>query len=60
VDFEGAAVVHKSDAYADKVLAPAPAPTTEDQEAIRRATGGGAVRVEGGNARQTAPKLPGL
>lgn len=58
VDFEGAAIVHKSDEYSDKVLAKTPTPSTEDQEAIRRATGGAAVKAEGGNARPA--KLPGL
>jgi hypothetical protein len=59
VDFEGGALVHKSDAYADKVMAKTPAaPTAEEEEAIRRATGGGTVKVEGGNAKPS--KLPGL
>lgn len=58
VDFEGGAIVHKSTTYSDKVLAPTPTPTTEDQESIRRATGGGAVSAEGGSARPS--KLPGL
>ncbi len=60
VDFEGAALVHKPQDYADKLLAPAATLSTEDQESIRRATGGGAVKAEGGNVKQAAPKLPGL
>jgi hypothetical protein len=59
VDFEGGALVHKSDAYADKVMAKTtPTPTTEEQESVRRATGGGTVKVEGGNVKPS--KLPGL
>lgn len=58
VDFEGGAIVHKSDEYSDKVLAKTPTPSTEEQESIRRVTGGGTVTAEGGNARPA--KLPGL
>jgi hypothetical protein len=59
VDFEGGAIVHKSDAYSDKLIAKTPtASTPEEEESIRRATGGGAIKVEGGNARPS--KLPGL
>ncbi len=69
VDFEGANVVHRDQAFADRVVqsqgatqdaATPPAGTTEEQrtaqqEAIRRATGGGTVTIE----RRRGEKLPG-
>jgi hypothetical protein len=59
VDFEGAALVRKSEDYADKLLAPsvtAPATTTEE-ESVRRATGGATPTI--GTEAKTS-KLPGL
>ena len=60
VDFEGAGIVHRNEAFADRVLANAP-PTDEErrlaeEEAIRRATGGGDVIIERG---ERGFKLPG-
>jgi Protein of unknown function (DUF3035) len=61
VDFEGAAVIRKPQAYADKVLAPTVAASNADeQEATRRATGGAAVTIEPGRGGATPAKLPGL
>jgi Protein of unknown function (DUF3035) len=63
VDFEGADLVRKPEAYADKVLAPNPSTataTTDEQESIRRVTGGGAVTIEPGRGGATPTKLPGL
>ncbi|MDX2277401.1 MAG: DUF3035 domain-containing protein [Hyphomonadaceae bacterium] len=61
VDFESQSIVHRNEAFADRVLAQSTqAPTPEQQqaeaEAIRRATGGGEVTIErdGGGI-----KLPG-
>lgn len=51
VDFEGASIVHRNEAFADRVLANQAQPQTdaqrvEEEEAIRRATGGGDVIIE--------------
>ena len=57
VDFEGSAIVRKTDEYADKVLAQTPAPSTDEQEQIRRVTGGGAPTI---SSDVKTSKLPGL
>lgn len=56
VDFEGANVVHRNETFSNNVNAQAPTRTPEQEEAVRRATGGGAVTIqrEGGDV-----KLPG-
>lgn len=68
VDFEGAAIVHRDPAFADRVIefegaaADANNPDvtaeqrTSEDEAIRRATGGAPVTIE---RRETGFKLPG-
>lgn len=64
VDFEGAAIVHRNEAFATRVIefqgtnaAAGPAPTTAEQEAVRRSTGGEPVVIERrGNGEV---KLPG-
>jgi hypothetical protein len=60
VDFEGGNVVHRNEAYADRVLATGegqtPALTPEQQEAARRATGGAPVTIE---RSEGGFKLPG-
>jgi hypothetical protein len=70
VDFEGAAIVRKSDSYSDQILsygktsaASASDPAAEKarldrEEAARRATGGGTVTIERGDTSHF--KLPGL
>jgi hypothetical protein len=61
VDFEGGAVIRKSETYANRVLAPTVAPANADeQEATRRATGGGTVTIEPGRGGAQPAKLPGL
>ncbi|MGE0830857.1 MAG: DUF3035 domain-containing protein [Hyphomonadaceae bacterium] len=64
VDFEGANLVHRDEAFVNRVLASqgaaadatAGAQSTEEQESIRRVTGGAAVTIE---HRETGFKLPG-
>ncbi len=59
VDFEGGNIVRRSEAQADPVLQPdarTPEQRAADEEAARRATGGGAVTIERGESRV---KLPG-
>jgi hypothetical protein len=71
VDFEGQGIVHRNEAFADRVLqsqgsaadaaaaqndAAAQARRLEEEEAIRRATGGGQVTIERGDR---GFKLPG-
>lgn len=75
VDFDSSNVVHRSQAFADRVLsfqgqeaeaaAPAPADPAEaeartaEQEAVRRATGGGDVTIEREEGGGFGIKLPG-
>lgn len=60
VDFEGANIVHRNEAFSDRVNAGATAQTPEQQqaeaEAVRRATGGGSVVIE---REAGSDKLPG-
>lgn len=68
VDFEGANIVHRSENFADRVIqfpgaaadatntAIGPEQRAAEEEAIRRATGGGTVTIE---RRETGFKLPG-
>lgn len=62
VDFESQNIVHRNEAFADRVLANTPQAQTEEQrreeeEAIRRATGGGEVTIE--RDGRSGIKLPG-
>jgi hypothetical protein len=62
VDFESQNIVHRNEAFADRVLANTPSPQTDEQrqaeeEAIRRATGGGEVTIE--RDGRSGYKLPG-
>jgi hypothetical protein len=60
VDFEGANIVYRDRAFADRVEefqgADATEATTQEQEAVRRVTGGAPVTIERGSGRV---KLPG-
>ncbi|MGE3303001.1 MAG: DUF3035 domain-containing protein [Hyphomonadaceae bacterium] len=62
VDFEGAAIVRKSETFSNNVLdygkSGAAAPTLDQQEATRKVTGDGAVTIERGDSKKS--KLPGL
>lgn len=62
VDFESQNIVHRNEAFADRVLANSTQAPTEEQrqaeeEAIRRATGGGEVTIE--RDGHSGIKLPG-
>lgn len=61
VDLEAADVVRKPEAFADRVIGSAAPPTgdqaTQEQETIRRSTGGGTVIIP--RPASQRPKLPG-
>ncbi len=61
IDLEGGDIVRKSEAFADRVIGEGAAPTGEaqaqEEEVVRRSTGGEAVVI--GRPEETPSKLPG-